>query len=40
VIRFYEGLQDIACERRVRIPETGVEAAKVGGFLLLAGDRK
>ena len=40
VIRFYEGLQDIACERRVRIPETGVEAAKVGGFLLLGGDRK
>jgi hypothetical protein len=40
VIRFYEGLQNVACERRVRIPETGVEAAKVGEFLLLAGDRK
>ena len=40
VIRFYEGLQGIGCERRVRIPETGVEAAKVGGFLLLAGDRE
>jgi hypothetical protein len=40
MIRFYEGLQDIACERRVRIPETGVEAAKIGGFLLLAGDSK
>jgi alcohol dehydrogenase len=40
VIRFYEGLQDVACERRLRIPETGVEAAKVGGFLLLAGDSK
>ncbi len=40
VIRFYEGLQDVACERRVSIPETGVEAAKVGGFLLLAGDRE
>jgi alcohol dehydrogenase len=39
-IRFYEGLQDVACERRVRIPETGVEAAKIGGFLLLAGDAK
>lgn len=40
LIRFYEGLQGIVCERRVRIPETGVEAAKVGGFLLLAGDRR
>jgi alcohol dehydrogenase len=40
LIRFYEGLQGTACERRVRIPETGVQAAKVGGFLLLAGDRK
>ena len=40
LIRFYEGLQDVACERRVSIPETGVEAAKVGRFLLLAGDRK
>jgi alcohol dehydrogenase len=40
VIRFYEGLQGTACERRIRIPETGVEAAKVGGFLLLAGDTK
>ena len=39
-IRFYEGLQGTACERRVRIPETDVEAAKVGGFLLLAGDAK
>jgi predicted enzyme related to lactoylglutathione lyase len=38
LITFYEGLQGIACERRVRIAETGVEAAKVGGFLLLAGD--
>jgi hypothetical protein len=36
LITFYEGLQGIACERRVRIAETGVEAAKVGGFLLLA----
>jgi alcohol dehydrogenase len=40
MIRFYEGLQGTACERRVKIPETGVEAAKVGGFLLLAGDRE
>jgi alcohol dehydrogenase len=40
MIRFYEGLQGIACARRIRIPETGIEAAKVGGFLLLAGDRE
>jgi alcohol dehydrogenase len=40
VIRFYEELQGVTCERRVKIPETGVEAAKVGGFLLLAGDKK
>jgi hypothetical protein len=39
-IRFYEGLQDVACERRVKVPETGVEAAKVGGFLLLAGNKE
>ena len=37
-IRFYEGLQGIACERRVKIAETGIEAAKVGGFLLLGGN--
>jgi predicted enzyme related to lactoylglutathione lyase len=37
-IGFYEALQGITCERRVKIPETGVEAAKVGGFLILAGD--
>jgi alcohol dehydrogenase len=39
VIRFYEGLQEVARERRLRIAETGVEATKVGQFLLLAGDR-
>jgi predicted enzyme related to lactoylglutathione lyase len=38
-IRFYEELQGLKCERRVKIPETGVEAAKVGGFLILAGDQ-
>ena len=38
-VAFYEGLQGVACERRVKIPETSVEAAKVGGFLILAGDK-
>jgi predicted enzyme related to lactoylglutathione lyase len=37
-IRFYEGLQDVTCERRISIPEAGIEAAKVGGFLILAGE--
>jgi predicted enzyme related to lactoylglutathione lyase len=36
-IRFYEELQGMACERRVRIAENGVEVAKIGGFLLLSG---
>jgi predicted enzyme related to lactoylglutathione lyase len=38
-IKFYETLQGVTCERRVRIPETSIEAAKVGGFLILAGDK-
>ena len=38
-IRFYEGLQGSVCERRVNIPETHIQAAKVGGFLILAGDK-
>jgi predicted enzyme related to lactoylglutathione lyase len=37
-IQFYEQLQGVACERRVVIPEAGIEAAKVGAFLILAGD--
>lgn len=36
-IAFYEALQNRACERRVVIAETGVTAAKVGGFLILSG---
>ena len=39
-IRFYETLQGVKCERRVKIPEAGTDAAKVGGFLILAGDKK
>jgi predicted enzyme related to lactoylglutathione lyase len=39
-IRFYEGLQGIACERRVKIAENGVEVAKIGGFLLLSGTQE
>jgi len=39
-VRFYEDLQGVQCERRVRIRETGVEAAKFGGFLLFAGDKQ
>lgn len=37
-IAFYEGLQDVACARRVHITETDVTAARVGQFLILAGD--
>ncbi|HZZ89265.1 MAG TPA: hypothetical protein VFE13_13130 [Caulobacteraceae bacterium] len=37
-VAFYEQLQGVACERRVLIAETGVVAAKIGDFLLLAGD--
>ena len=37
-VRFYEGLQGVDCERRVRVSETGVDVAKVGGFLVIAGD--
>lgn len=40
IIRFYEDLQGVKCERRVKIPETSTEAAKVGGFLILAGDEE
>ena len=39
-IKFYEGLQGVSCERRISIAETGIEAAKVGGFLILAGDKE
>lgn len=37
-IAFYEELQGVPCARRVLIAETGVVAAKIGQFLLLAGD--
>lgn len=37
-VAFYEALQQVACTRRVTIAETGVIAAKVGAFLILAGD--
>jgi len=30
----------MTCERRVKIAETGIEAAKVGGFLICAGSRE
>jgi hypothetical protein len=39
-IRFYESLQGVTCERRLKIRETGVEAAKIGGFLLFGGDKQ
>jgi len=38
VIAFYEQLQGTVCARRVLIAETGVTAARVGSFLILAGD--
>jgi predicted enzyme related to lactoylglutathione lyase len=37
-VHFYERLQGVTCERRVTISETSIEAAKVGSFLILAGD--
>lgn len=37
-IAFYEQLQGTTCARRVLIAETGVTAARVGTFLILAGD--
>jgi predicted enzyme related to lactoylglutathione lyase len=37
-VAFYERLQGVKCARRVVIEETGVVAAKVGAFLILAGD--
>ncbi|WLA79505.1 VOC family protein [Bradyrhizobium elkanii] len=39
-IAFYEQAQGIKCERRVKIAETGIEAAKIGGFLIFAGTRE
>jgi predicted enzyme related to lactoylglutathione lyase len=38
VIKFYEVLQGVQCERRVHIPETNVDAAKAGGVLILGAD--
>ena len=39
-VAFYEQAQGMKCERRVMIVETGVVAAKVGGFLILSGRRE
>lgn len=36
-IAFYERIQGLSCERRVYISETGIDAAKVGGFLIFTG---
>jgi predicted enzyme related to lactoylglutathione lyase len=36
-IAFYERIQSRSCERRVHISETGIDAAKVGGFLIFTG---
>ena len=36
-IAFYERIQGINCERRVHISETGIDAAKIGGFLIFTG---
>jgi hypothetical protein len=40
LIRFYEELQGVECQRRVKIPETATEAAKVGSVLILAGENR
>ena len=39
MVAFYEGLQGVPCARRVKIAETGVEAAKIGGILLFGGSK-
>lgn len=39
-IDFYEQVQGIKCERRVKIAETGIVAAKVGGFLIFSGTKE
>jgi hypothetical protein len=36
-IAFYERIQGVRYERRVNIPETGINAAKIGGFLIFTG---
>jgi hypothetical protein len=35
-VAFYEGVQNVGCERRVEIRETGVVAARVGRVLVLS----
>jgi hypothetical protein len=40
LIRFYEELQSVGCQRRIKIPETATEAAKVGNVLILAGEKR
>jgi predicted enzyme related to lactoylglutathione lyase len=39
-IAFYAQAQGMKCERRITIAETGVEAAKVGGVLILSGSQE
>jgi predicted enzyme related to lactoylglutathione lyase len=39
-IHFYEVLLGVQCERRVHIAETNVDAAKVGGVLILGADQE
>ena len=39
-IQFYEVLLGVQCERRVHIAETNVDAAKVGGVLILGADQE
>jgi len=36
-VRFYEELQQSKCERRLSFPDTGIEVAVVGNFIILAG---
>jgi hypothetical protein len=36
LVAFHEEVQNVGCERRVEIRETGVVTAKVGGFLVLS----
>jgi len=40
LIGFYEELQGIQCQRRVKISETATEAAKIGNVLIIAGEKR
>lgn len=36
-VTFYERLEGVTCERRIRIEQAGIDIALVGDFIILAG---